>query len=199
MTLSPIEQAQAHFRDKNFVSLTGVIEESLLAVAHRYAVMKSQSGEMSLDDPMTPDTPSAYCDTLMEALLELCVPMVEAATRLKLFPTYSYFRVYKYGDVLDPHTDRPACEISVTLTLGYQASEPWKIWFKQGDLVTNVESRPGDAVVYRGMDIIHWRQAFEGEYHAQAFLHYVDQNGSHADNRFDKLPMLGLRSRKSNQ
>lgn len=91
MTLSPIEQAQAHFRDKNFVSLTGVIEESLLAVAHRYAVMKSQSGEMSLDDPMTPDTPSAYSDTLMEALLELCVPMVEAATGLKLFPTYSYF------------------------------------------------------------------------------------------------------------
>jgi hypothetical protein len=34
---------------------------------------------------------------------------------------------------------------------------------------------PGDAVVYRGIDCPHWREAFNGEFAAQVFMNYVDQ------------------------
>ena len=54
----------------------------------------------------------------MEALLETLLPRVEAESGMRLLPTYSYLRVYKRGDVLRRHTDRPACEMSVTLNLG---------------------------------------------------------------------------------
>ena len=35
----------------------------------------------------------------------------------------------------------------------------------------------GDGVVYKGCDIEHWRNEFEGDWHAQTFLHYVNKNG----------------------
>jgi hypothetical protein len=127
----------------------------------------------------------------MEELLERLVPAIEQITRRKLFPTYSYFRVYKAGDVLQPHTDRPACEISVSINLGYSADTPWPIWIEGLRGAAKVEMEAGDAVVYRGIDCPHWREAFNGEYAAQLFLHYVDQHGPRAEWKFDKRRRLG--------
>lgn len=199
MMTDPLAEARNHFTEKKFVYLNGFIVDPLLAVVHRYAVMRAQIGAMDTNDPQAPNTPSAYGDTLMETLLELVWPSIEQVTGLKLFPTYSYFRVYKNGDVLEPHTDREACEISATMLLGYKAPAPWGMGFKQGELETAVEFSPGDAVVYRGMEVVHWRPAFEGEYNAQVFLHFVDRNGPHAGHRFDKRPALGIPLERANQ
>ncbi len=51
----------------------------------------------------------------------------------------------------------------------------------------------GDAVMYRGCDIYHWREPYkEGKWQAQVFLHYVDQNGPHAEWKYDKRESLGM-------
>ena len=189
-----LAEVRSHFEEKKFVFLNGFLQDPLLMAAHRYALMKAELGEMSQDEQV-PGTPAAYADTLMETLLEISCPTLEHVTGLKLYPTYSYFRVYKNGDILEPHFDRPACEISCTLLLGYQA----QMHFKQGELSTTVDFSPGDAVVYRGMDVAHWREAFEGTYNAQVFLHFVDQNGPHAGERFDKRPMLGVKVNEADQ
>jgi hypothetical protein len=52
---------------------------------------------------------------------------VEAATGKKLFPTYAYARWYAPGDELKIHRDRDSCEISATITLGFEGS-PWPIY-----------------------------------------------------------------------
>jgi hypothetical protein len=52
--------------------------------------------------------------------------------------------------------------------------------------------QPGDMVIYRGCDIKHWRDPYDGNQQIQVFLHYVDVNGKYADHKFDKRPMLGL-------
>jgi hypothetical protein len=36
---------------------------------------------------------------------------------------------------------------------------------------------PGDAVLYKGIDVVHWRDELEGEFVTQTFLHYVDSDG----------------------
>ncbi|MGH8427558.1 MAG: hypothetical protein ACRES7_06190 [Gammaproteobacteria bacterium] len=59
-----------------------------------------------------------YADSMGEVILAQSRPAIEAATGLVLFPAYSYLRIYCEGAVLPKHTDRPSCEISVTLTLG---------------------------------------------------------------------------------
>jgi hypothetical protein len=42
------------------------------------------------------------------------------------------------------------------------------------------------------MDKWHWREEFKGTWQAQVFLHYVDQNGPHAEWKHDKREKLGV-------
>jgi alkylated DNA repair dioxygenase AlkB len=94
-------------------------------------------------------------------------------------------RVYKRGDRLSAHTDRPACEVSVTLALGYDAFEAWPFYLQGYVGTEEVILNRGDAMIYRGIDCMHWRDVFDGSYAAQVFLHYVDQAGPNAGHRFD--------------
>ena len=114
--------------------------------------------------------------------------------------TYSYARIYKKGDVLEKHKDRYSCEISSTMHLG---GDEWSIFLepdpKKGKVVDGVYKpsrskgkeinlKPGDMLMYRGCELEHWRNAFEGE-------NYNDATGENAEaNRFDRRPMIGLPS-----
>jgi len=102
-----------------------------------------------------------------------------------VLPTYTYARVYKEGSVLTKHTDRPSCEISLTLHL--DGDKPWPIWIKnkEGRNVC-VEMQPGDALLYLGCIAPHWRDEFYGTWYAQIFMHYVRSNGPAAGVYFDK-------------
>src|SRR4029079_7309768 len=99
-----------------------------------------------VDDDDVPDTPYRYADPFMESLLSALLPRVEAECRLELYPTYSYFRVYKRGDALKAHRDRPACEISATICLGYEADAPWPIWIEAEGGGRAIDLEPGDGM-----------------------------------------------------
>ena len=160
-------------------------------------------------DEQVPNTYSHYGDHVMETLLVKMLPVMAKETGLNLIPTYSYARLYKNGDILRRHKDRPSCEISTTLNLG---GDPWPIFidgtgantvideFKQihkpnAPKGTKVLLEVGDMLVYSGCELEHWREPFEGSTCGQVFLHYNHVNGPFAEmNRFDKRPMLGLPS-----
>ena len=76
-------------------------------------------------DQQVPNTYSHYADMVMETLMMKVLPKMQDETGLKLIPTYSYARLYKNGDILKRHKDRPSCEISTTLNLG---GAPWPIF-----------------------------------------------------------------------
>src|SRR6056300_163797 len=76
-------------------------------------------------DQQVPNTYSHYADQVMETLLVKMLPVMASETGLDLVPTYSYARIYKQGDILKRHKDRPSCEISTTLNLG---GDPWPIY-----------------------------------------------------------------------
>lgn len=148
-------------------------------------------------EPQVPNTYSHYADIVMETLLERLTPLMCAITQRELLPTYSYTRVYKWGDVLRRHKDRPSCEVSTTVNLG---GDNWPIFLEpsgeEGKEGVKVELSPGDMLVYRGDKLEHWREPFEGYDCGQVFLHFVDKNGSYDDKKhlYDGRPMLGLPS-----
>jgi len=82
-------------------------------------------------DIQVPGTPAAYGDFVTKGLLKRLQPVVEGHVGLARYPSYSYLRFYKNGDRLKKHTDRPACEISTTLCLGYRPEQPWAIWLER--------------------------------------------------------------------
>jgi hypothetical protein len=150
-----------------------------------HVLMRQASLSSKHDDDQVPGCLS-YMDheVMFETLQERVWPLIEQVTGLVLFPTYSYARLYTNGNTLDPHTDRPECEISVTMQLGRSHHYSWPI-FMAGQRYDLAE---GDAIIYRGCNLEHWRKLCDGpdNYHSgQVFMHYVDANGPYADRAYD--------------
>lgn len=152
--------------------------------------------QKTVKDPQCPLSDAVHGAEAFDKLLEYCLPYFEQASGLKLYPTYSYARLYsQHGEELKNHRDRPSCEISATITLGFEGNV-WAIYMGDNEDKSNgkkIEMDVGDAVMYRGMDKWHWREPyFEGTWQAQVFLHYVDANGPHAEWKYDKRSSLGI-------
>ena len=160
-------------------------------------------------DKQIPNTYSHYADPVMETLLMKVLPKMQRETGLQLIPTYSYARLYKKGDILHRHKDRPSCEISTTIHLG---GNSWPIFIDgtgadsilSGNETTTIVKpnapegtkvllEVGDMLVYSGCELEHWREPLEGNTCGQVFLHYNHINGPFAEkNKFDGRPLLGV-------
>ena len=136
--------------------------------------------------------------------------ILERVIGRKLYNTYYYDRFYFPGQELKKHTDRPACEISVTIHVSTNIKESWPIWIKTPDtfedktmktLIASGENRfvhleAGDGMIYKGCERPHWRDPMPGLlesninkdeslYYHQIFFHYVLQDGIRAHHAWD--------------
>jgi hypothetical protein len=150
-----------------------------------FVAYKNEWPELFTPEPQCPKSLAIYdYRPFIELLVEKIPYMSEKMGEL-MFPTYCYSRFYKKGEVLEKHTDRPACEISITLHLGGDHS--WPIWFTKPDGSTiSYDLKPGQAVMYQGTVSEHWRTAFKGKAYGQVFLHYVKSQGFNWMYYFDK-------------
>ncbi len=56
-----------------------------------------------------------------------------------------------------------------------------------------VKLEQGDLIVYRGCELEHWREPYQGTQLSQVFLHYNDVDGKFSEeNKYDTRPFLGL-------
>lgn len=151
-----------------------------------HVLMRQADLSASTGDSQVPNAKAILeHEYMFETLQERVWPTLEKAVGEELIPTYAYARLYSNGDVLEKHTDRPACEVSVTIQLGRSHHYAWPIYMggQRFDL------GEGDGVVYSGCDVEHWRDKCdgpEGYYAGQVFLHFVRKNGPYADHVGDK-------------
>ena len=186
---SPVDQIQGSFQRDGYVVAREVFDSHHLDIYATYALMLGDNSFRRREEK--PGCRDRYADTLMESILLHLQPTMEQITGLSLFPTYSYLRIYETAAVLVRHKDRHACEISASLTLGYDAPEPWPLWLDTNEEPRSIRLNRGDMLVYKGRDLAHWRQRFDGKYWIQAFFHYVDANGPLASYKFDGRPGIG--------
>lgn len=181
------------FSDNGYCIVKNAISEELRDFITQYALFdEMQNFNSSLDD-QTINAHSKYGDAAMETMLLHLHSIIEENAGLKVYPTYSYYRVYRNGEDLKKHTDRESCEISCTLCFNYSYDDSKYQWpiFMDGNPVV---LQPGDLVIYRGCDLDHWREQFnilEDAWHVQGFFHYVDRNGPYVDFKFDKRNSIG--------
>lgn len=177
------------FKQQKYVVVRQYLADDKLSLLYRYA-RKRATTDLGGHDSQVPGAYSAYGDFFMDGLLLDVLPLAEQLARGKLFPTYSYLRIYQRGDVLARHTDRPSCEISSSICLGHEAKRPWPVWIEGPEGISSVELEPGDALFYRGIECAHWREPLAEDLVVQVFLHYVDQYGPNASWKFDKRTSL---------
>ena len=210
------------FKKNKYIVIKNVINKDLSTFLYNYILIKKQvfltcikskyispyEFLLGEHDSQVPNTYARYGDIAMETLLLKCQPIMEKNPELKLSPAYAYTRVYKKNDVLERHKDRFSCEISTTMNLG---GDKWPIYLSPHENVGDTDGKkftmsskakgvkidldPGDMLVYRGVELEHWRNKFKGKDCAQVFLHYnnIKTPGS-KENIFDRRPHLGLPS-----
>jgi len=123
---------------------------------------------------------------LFLSLLLKKLPEVSNIVEEELYPTYALGRIYENKNILPKHTDRAACEISITLHLGSDGTD-WEIFFEKPNKdIVGINLNPGQAVIYLGCDAPHWRKEFDGQEYVQVFLHYVRAKGKYNWAFFDK-------------
>jgi hypothetical protein len=158
----------------------------------RYILLKHELGRMEKPDPRIPTAPRMYGDILSETLLLEKQEIIEAVVKTPLWPSYSYVRLHPHGASMSSHQDRPPSEIGVSINMN--ADRPWPLWFRVGNEDVPVELDIGDAVIYCGRELPHWRETYEGNQQLQCMLFYVRQNGDCAEYRYDRRERIGAPS-----
>ena len=210
------------FKKNKYQVIRNVISKELADIAYTYLQISAEADHWMMQkyithsgnplvgnfhDEQVPGSYAKYADRLMETLLVKTIPVMKAKTNLDLIPTYSYTRLYRTGNILNRHKDRPSCEISTTLNLG---GNLWPIFIDptgEDNVIKEYEGiikpgapkgirvdlKPGDMLIYSGCELEHWREPFQGKLCGQVFLHYNHANGPFAkSNLYDKRPMLGI-------
>ena len=163
----------------NFISIS---ESKKLAEEYK----KYCKDNNAIGDSQVPNSQVTYnYISFLEILCEK-TSFVSSMLQEKVLPTYTYSRVYKNNNTLEKHTDRDACEISLTVHL--DGDKEWPIYIK----TPSGEDRclilqPGDAMMYLGCEAEHWRNSYQGEWYCQMFLHYVKSRGKRSYTYFDKF------------
>jgi hypothetical protein len=190
------------FKNHKYVAVEKMVPIDVCRIVTQYALMK-ESTEFKPevgDNAQVENAHSVYSDTLMETLAIFLKPHMEKSTGLTLCPTYTYYRVYRPGMELTVHRDRPSCEISSTICFGFNhtlkdADFRWGMYVEPNNLINQ---NPGDAIIYRGCEVDHWREPLDSgpdSYQVQAFFHYIDKNGPYfPEFAYDGRPALGIRS-----
>lgn len=191
------------FEQNNYLHLKNIISKEQVDFIKNSIMYEIIQDPNKINEKLVgPETNSKYASPTTEALTVFLIPILEKFTGLSLIPTFSYYRLYGPQNFLKKHTDREACEIAVTINLGYDYTEvkkdyTWDIFINNQPFKT----MPGDLVVYRGIELEHYREPMQGgknSWHLQAFLFYVDANGKYTNFAYDERPGMGYKKTLQN-
>ena len=199
------------FKKDKYVVIKNILSKDVVQIAYNYITQKKKVYDLLVDkniiSPVTnynywgnndfqvEDTHYAsYGDVLMDMILQDLKPKIEKKIEIELVENYTYTRIYKTGNELTRHFDRPSCEISGTLNLG---GDNWPIFLDptggKDEKGISVNLNAGDILIYRGNDLEHGREPFTGKFCVQSFFHYHDKNGQFKDKKkYDGRKMLGI-------
>ena len=186
------------------------LPKQILDLIYSYTIIKFSDQKKFKHDLQTSSIVGEVSDYLMETLLATSNPVIEQNLNKKLFPTYSYFRIYDKGSDLKIHKDRPSCEYTVALCLGADpVDKPYEIFIGEEDEESDYKyydkdgkynrykiqhkfsMLPNNALIFKGIEKKHWRETCHHDHFMTVFLHYVDQEGPFKEWKFDKREMLG--------
>lgn len=183
---------------------------NILSLCYQYTLIKYTNKSFEDFDSQSNSIISEHSDYLMETLLDISTSVIEKNTLKSLWPTYSFLRIYDRESDLPVHKDRGSCEYTLALCLGASpVDKPYEIFIGSEDNSSDykyfddegkynrykVEHKfsmlPNNAVLFKGMENVHWREKCTHDHYTTVFLHYVDQKGPYAEFKYDKRDKLG--------
>jgi hypothetical protein len=176
-------------KDFTYKKIKNFLTKDEVKLLSNYCEIRHRNNTTNFDESKEMGIPDSkfYGDTVFESLMLKQLPLMEKETGVQLLPTYAFWRCYTKFSSLANHTDRRSCEISVTLNINNDGT-PWPIYMNGKPVYLD----KGEAVIYLGRQLPHYREEFQGDFSMQAFLHYVDKNGKNKDRYLDTRPFWGM-------
>jgi hypothetical protein len=197
MTVADYIRSGISFRKNGYLLVKAMLPKIMVDYIKVYYAILLANGKF-YKDTQCPLSLALGGDPGLDAVLEWIRPEISRLVGFELTPTYSYTRLYAKGDVLKRHTDRPACEISVSISISVPAgAEPSTLFLKPSYDEVEIKMFEGDGCVYVGTEIPHWREPFSSDGYNQLFLHFIVTNGryfpEHAYGQRERLGSLTKR------
>jgi tetratricopeptide (TPR) repeat protein len=186
------------FIENKYTVIRNMIPPILLREAQKCYRAGLQSGRITLTYAQAPRyvTQNDRCGRII--LFQL-VDFVRRIIAHNARPSYCYFGGYFNGSYLNPHSDRPQCEFTISFTveqnpidnawpLGvyrvpqFEKNDEWpgrdkEPWPEEKDQIW-VELLAGDGLLFMGRHMIHFRKGLllgEDRWLNQIFFHYVQE------------------------
>ena len=173
--------------ENNHILLRDFLDKGLVNDLYHYFLSGDgkETGKYIDEPDLMGPTYNWYCPAAAQELLCYLTKDVVDICGAPLFPTYSYVRNYLKDGHLLKHTDKPPCEVSMTIHLGSDVEWEFGILDPEGkEHITLL--KPGDAIMYCGCIAPHWRVGtYKGEHFIQTFLHWVRSRGPLSTRIFD--------------
>jgi hypothetical protein len=191
------------FIDGKYTVLRNILPPFLLREIQRCFTIGIKTGKIELTHAQATRFVTQN-DRVGRILLFTLVDLFRKVIAHNVRPSYSYFGGYFNGSFLNPHSDRPQCEYTFSLTLEQNPPDkPWPLGmyrvpqFEKNDQWPGRDKEPfptekdsiwvdllaGDGLLFMGRHMVHFRKGLllgKDRFLNQIFLHYVQEyfNGS---------------------
>src|SRR6266851_3212259 len=159
---SSVEEAHAEFVRTGYCVLPSVVPAPQVKGLGRYYRTLVAAGDWAAGDEQVRLRHGWHNEAVARYFHHQLAGVVSRVTGEAVKPTYCYVSAYGEGAVLRPHVDRKQCTFTVSLWLDNGANLPaetWPLWFQTDIGKVPVTQQSGDAVVFLGCDLPHWREA----------------------------------------
>ena len=174
--------ARAQFARVGYANLSGVLHPAQRGALASY-YRRLTAAMKGIGDTQCAGRYGVHNEFMARFIGSQLASLVEQVAAEGIMPSYAYFAGYRPGAVLSRHTDREQCEFSVSLLIDYEpalgATSPWPLCLETPDGAVRIHQAPGDALVYRGRQVPHWRPELPPAHRSDSLLlHYVRRDFS---------------------
>jgi hypothetical protein len=165
----------------DYAPVRGLIHPFQLSALRRYFRLLIRRKHLRFGDPQCPLRYVAYNEPIASYFHWQLTSVVSKLFGKPVKPSYCYFICYQAGAALEKHVDRDQCEYTLAVCLDFSPepirSTPWPLQLQLPTGTVVVYQALGDALVYRGCRIPHFRTRLaEGCTSSSILFHYVDKN-----------------------
>jgi hypothetical protein len=163
---------------RGYVLMDGLLHPYHLGALRRYFRERIRRGHFPLGDGQSARRYAKHNDPVAQFFHAELTDVVSRVTGVAVKPSYVYFASYEEGADLFFHVDREQCEFSLTMCID-ASPEParesaWPIHLATEGGIVSIAQSIGDALLYRGRTIPHYRDALpRGHTYSALFFHYV--------------------------
>jgi hypothetical protein len=156
-----VQDWRRELRARGHAVLRGLFTPVFVAAVREYYRRLDREGYLPGGDARRRGRPLIHDEPLLAFLGHQLAAVVRQVTGERAPSTFSFLRVYDAGAVLRRHRDHPVCRWNLDLVVG---GEPppgrrtaWPLWLAARPGRRAVRLALGDAVLYRGSRVTHWR------------------------------------------